>query len=115
MVTRLIDLTDKEPIVEVVDYGFKDGPRINNQQIERLWTDINNTPVALEMPDLWRREMLADWMGAGRALGNPDTLGWYEANRNQIFIHPATRAWVDEMLDYRDLLTGERPESSAYS
>lgn len=55
----------------------------------------------LEMPDRYRREMLADWRGAGRALGFPDTLAWYTENRDKIRLHPNTRAWIDAQLGYR--------------
>jgi len=50
------------------------------------------------MPDKYRREMLADWYGAGRAYGNPDTSGWYQQNREQIQLHPKTRQWIEDML-----------------
>ena len=54
----------------------------------------------LPMPDKYRREMLADWMGAGRAYGNPDTLIWYIRNRKQIILHEETRKWVEQQLRY---------------
>jgi hypothetical protein len=50
---------------------------------------------ALEMPDRYRREMVADWRGAGRALGKPDTCGWYSVNRDNMILHPTTREWVE--------------------
>jgi len=51
------------------------------------------------MPDADRKEMLADWRGAGRALGKPDTWAWYEAEkRDSIFLHPKTREWVEAEL-----------------
>lgn len=50
------------------------------------------------MPDVYRREMLADWRGAGRALGFPDTTGWYEKNRDKMMLHPKTRAWIESQL-----------------
>ena len=53
---------------------------------------------ALPMPDRYRREMLADWRGAGRAYGNPDTAGWYREHVEQINLHPETRKWVEEEL-----------------
>lgn len=56
----------------------------------------------LAMPDRYRREMLADWIGAGRALGKPDTLAWYEANKENIMLHPDTRIWVEKRLEDRD-------------
>lgn len=53
------------------------------------------------MPDLDRREMLADWRGAGLAYGNPDTKSWYLTRRDTIFqkfIHPDTLEWLDVQL-----------------
>lgn len=50
------------------------------------------------MPDVYRREMLADWMGAGKALGKPLVWEWYEKNRDNMQLHPDTRAWVEEQL-----------------
>lgn len=55
----------------------------------------------LEIPDKYRREMLADWIGAGRALGKPDTLAWYETNKENIMLHSETRAWVEQLLTER--------------
>lgn len=50
------------------------------------------------MPDIYRREMLADWIGAGRALGKPETWVWYEANKEKMQLHPETRAWIEDKL-----------------
>lgn len=52
------------------------------------------------MPDVYRREMLADWRGAGKALGFPDTLAWYTENRGNIQLHPETRQFVDATLGH---------------
>jgi hypothetical protein len=54
----------------------------------------------LPMPDRYRREMLADWIGAGKAQGTPDTLRWYTANRHKMNLHPETRAWIEAQLGY---------------
>jgi hypothetical protein len=60
--------------------------------------------VAREMPERYRREMLADWIGAGMAQGTPDTLGWYATRgRNYVFA-PETRAWIESKLGFRDAL-----------
>lgn len=50
------------------------------------------------MPHKYRLEMLADWRGAGRALGKPDTAAWYLENIDNIILHPETRKWVEEEL-----------------
>jgi len=56
------------------------------------------TTECLPMPDVFRREMIADWIGAGKALGFPKTWEWYAKNRNNIQLHPDTRIWVDEQI-----------------
>lgn len=58
----------------------------------------------LPMPDRYRREMLADWRGAGMAInGKDDTQGWYLKNRAKMQLHPHTRRWVEHQLGVRDL------------
>lgn len=52
----------------------------------------------LPMPDKYRREMLADWVGAGRALGNPGVTWWYTQNKSKMCLHSATRDWIEEQL-----------------
>lgn len=52
----------------------------------------------LPMSDVYRREMLADWRGAGRALGFPDTAAWYTKNRDNMQLHDETRQWVENQL-----------------
>jgi len=53
----------------------------------------------LEMPDRYRREMLADWRGAGLAInGFDDSAEFYKKKRDKIILHPSTREWVDEQL-----------------
>jgi hypothetical protein len=59
----------------------------------------------LEMPDTYRREMLADWCGAGRAIKGhgpervpEETRKWYEANKNNMQLHPKTRVYVEAEL-----------------
>jgi hypothetical protein len=53
-----------------------------------------------EMPERYRREMLADWIGAGMAQGTPDTLGWYAARGKNHPFGPETRAWIEAQLGY---------------
>ena len=53
----------------------------------------------LPMPGRYRREMLADWRGAGRALGTPDTIAWYHANHDKMQLHPNTRQWLEAQLE----------------
>ena len=63
-----------------------------------LVNTLNHPHVPLPMSDRYRREKLADWRGAGRALGRPDTREWYLENRDNIQLHPDTRAWIERQL-----------------
>jgi hypothetical protein len=56
----------------------------------------------LPIPDVYRREMLADWRGAAISMGKPDLLGWYTECRDTMLFHPETRAWLEAQLGYRD-------------
>lgn len=60
----------------------------------------NNDPkfLALPMPDRYVREMVADWIGAGRAQGNTDNWGWYDANKHKQIMHDETRVEVELLL-----------------
>jgi len=53
---------------------------------------------ALPMPERYVREMVADWRGAGRAYGNPDTKAWFIKNKDKIILHPATEVKVWGLL-----------------
>ena len=53
----------------------------------------------LPMPDKYVREMVADWIGAGRAInGSTDPTSWYEESKDKIQLHPDTRQLVEELL-----------------
>lgn len=55
------------------------------------------------MPDVYVREMLADWRGAGAALGLPDTRAWYEKSKGGLYLHPDTRAWIEFNLNMQEV------------
>jgi hypothetical protein len=52
------------------------------------------------MPEACIREMVADWMGAGRAVtGAWCVWKWYDENKHNIVLHPETRVRVEQILD----------------
>lgn len=51
-----------------------------------------------EIPERYRREMLADWIGAGLAQGKPDTGAWYAKNKGKMILGPETRAWIEQRI-----------------
>jgi hypothetical protein len=49
----------------------------------------------LEMPIKYVKEMVADWMGAGRAINGKWEVGeWYNKNKKNILLHPDTKFMV---------------------
>lgn len=65
------------------------------------WVLLNEdgTRSAFEMPRPIVREMVADWMGAGRAItGHWDIKEWYAKNNDNMLLHPMTRLYVEHML-----------------
>lgn len=54
--------------------------------------------ICIPMDEKSRKEMLADWRGAGKAQGTPDTQAWYRTNQNKLILHPETRQWIEEQL-----------------
>lgn len=53
----------------------------------------------LEIPEVYVREMVADWAGAGRAItGKWQVHTWYELNKKKMKIHPKTKKLINELL-----------------
>ena len=63
-----------------------------------LHGDDDNNPQALPMADKYVKEMVADWRGAGRAQGEPDTIAWYQSHKGRMVLHPSTRIRVEQLL-----------------
>lgn len=64
-----------------------------------LREDSSVVTKVLQMPDRYHREMLADWIGASKAItGKDNTNEWYLENRHKISLHDNTRKWVEEEL-----------------
>lgn len=64
-----------------------------------LIEEDTNTIKAMPMPDKYRKEMLADWIGAGKASKSGlTTKEWYYANRDYMTLHPATKYWIEQQL-----------------
>lgn len=54
----------------------------------------------LDMPIEYKKEMLADWRGVGKAInGLDDTKNWYIKNKDKMILHENTRKWVEEQLN----------------
>ena len=91
----------KEKVEEDFDHAWLLHQHRNPHHYQHwvLREDSGETKL-LPMPHQYLLEMIADWRGAGRALGNSDTLGWYRKNRENISLNPETRADVERKLGY---------------
>lgn len=57
----------------------------------------------LPMPGKYVLEMVADWRGAGLAQGHgDDVVPWYQANKDKMVLHPATRREVETLIGVTD-------------
>ena len=68
----------------------------------QAWVSIGDggklTP--LPMPQRFILEMVADWYGAGKAIGGKnDIAGWYGKMREKILLDPATRVEVELIIE----------------
>lgn len=52
----------------------------------------------LPIPRKYLVEMLCDWKGAGRAQDKPDTIAWYEKNKNKMIMDEHSRSILEAML-----------------
>lgn len=74
-----------------------------------LWLDLPGAAIdVLPMADKYRREMLADWWGAGKAQGKHspkddpfrETRAWYDANRRKMRLHHDTVVWLEREMGF---------------
>lgn len=88
------DLTDDHP-------AFVGGGNRAYDLLKTIAARLNKESqiVALEMPEIYAREMVADWVGAGMAIsGNPNPSLWYEKNKDKIILHSKTRLFVENLI-----------------
>ena len=91
---------DNEPLLWVEYDGEDDAIHTRANQILRgVVKQLNQEYKALEMPDRYRREMIADLHATGRVIsGENDTAFWYVKNRDRIVLHPKTREWIEHKI-----------------
>lgn len=72
-----------------------------NKHHWQYWVLINDdgSIQSLPMPDVYIKEMVCDWIGAGIAIkGYDNTPEWYGENKKNQIMHAETRNKVEEML-----------------
>ncbi len=82
-------------VLETVIYRGQQ-PEIDATNVTRA---LNSFPTPLPMSEQAIREMVADWCGAGLALGNPNILDWYTQHKDDLVLHRKTRIIAEVFLD----------------
>ncbi len=63
-----------------------------------LRTEMGSMPI--DVPIKYRKEMLADWIGAGKGYpGKDGAREWYKKERENLLLHNSTRLWIEKMLN----------------
>lgn len=78
-----------------------------NKHHWNYWALVGNSGVvkALQMPEIYVREMVADWMGAGRGIdGTYDPMTWFAKNEWKMELHSETRKRVNALLEEKPWL-----------
>jgi hypothetical protein len=90
------------------DYAWNHHQHKNPHHWQHWLLQEDNGPLKrLEMPPDLVREMVADWMGAGRAItGKWDVVSWYNENYNKIQLSTSCRQQVDGLIEK---VTGVKP------
>lgn len=98
---QLGNIRTREQVNAEFDLAWLHHQKLGGKHHWQWWVlheDDGDTKV-LPMPDKYRREMLADWRGAGRAIhGKDETPQWYEKTKGGRKLHPATQAWIEGQL-----------------
>jgi hypothetical protein len=77
---------------------------MNHQRNKHHWQSFvsigdGGTLTPMKMPIKYIREMVADWIGAGRAQNSKTTpQQWYEANKDKMVLHPESRQEIENIL-----------------
>ena len=70
-------------------FGIRQKDRDNSLLVKKL---LNRPNVyAMPIPMKYLKEMLCDWIGAGKAQGKPDIKSWWDANNHKMQLHPESR------------------------
>ncbi len=81
----------------------------NNPHHWQYWilTLESTKGILLEIPDIYVFEMLADWIGAGRAQGRNDLRKWFETREGlEQRMHPTSYQFVRSLVEALDAGNG---------
>ena len=77
-----------------------------NKHHYEYWTDNYDTGITcIEIPEVYVRELVADWMAAGRTYCGKgfkvqNEIDWWNACKDTKFIHPKTKKRITKLLNW---------------
>lgn len=90
------------PVDAAFDHAWNHHQKANKHHWQYwLLTNDSDDPKhkPMQMPEKFVLEMVADWMGAGRAItGKWEVFGWYQKNKEWIVLQGRTRTDVESLL-----------------
>jgi hypothetical protein len=106
--TRAEKLPEDDQMLAAFDRAWLHHIHLNAHHWQHwiLREDDGATKV-LQVPDAFLREMVADWMGAGRAItGKWEAKSWYQRNKHKIQLHRFSQGVAEALLDIGELKNG---------
>ncbi len=103
--TKKLSIRDKtgayDPAAQPIEFQAAWLSHQRNKHHWQAWVSLGDKGhlVALPIPHIYVREMLADWIGAGAAQGKVDPRGWYAKNGDKMVLHPSTRRYLEMILE----------------
>lgn len=90
-------------------HHISSGRRLSGHHFEYWCRANDDKPMkVMEMPEVYRQELLADWQGAGRALvGTWNPNKFYQNNKDRMVFGPETRKKIENDLEDLDLIFKE--------
>lgn len=94
------DLRGSPAVSDAFDRAWLHHQHVNKHHWQHwLLQEDDGDVKCLPMPEKYIREMVADWMGAGRAItGKWDITEWYGKNYGKIRLEHHTRNWVNHLI-----------------
>lgn len=85
------------------DLAFSDAVQHHYNHNPHHWNywlvhNENDTYTAREMPELYVREMVADWYSANRCSNGAGIITWYQKNYTNYILHENTRRLLEFIL-----------------
>jgi hypothetical protein len=94
------------PVPAHIQDGFDYAWLLHQKRNDHHWQywvlrEDSGAAKPLAMPELAVREMVADWVGAGRAIHGmqSNALDWYNKNKDKMVLHSDTRFTVVKLLE----------------